>query len=141
MSHVLLRVVHLCTGLLWQQMCGYISLWEKGGLCKEMQQQRGERVRNHMLLCSDCVQVLDSCRNDIYCILSFRCVITRMSAIVILAGLHLTVKSNMQIYLKVQSKLLNLILYHRFLQLMLNQLTVNNPDNNGSHLLVESFFQ
>lgn len=78
-----------------------------------MQQQRGEWIRNQMLLRPVIVQVqvIYLCLNNYYCILFFRCVITRTSAIVILAGLHLTVTANMQIYVKVQNTLLDLILW------------------------------
>lgn len=44
MLAVLLRFQHLPLGLPQQQMCGCISLWEEGKLCKEMQQQWGKLV-------------------------------------------------------------------------------------------------
>ncbi len=109
----------LCTGLPWQQMCGRISLWRKGGLCKEMQEQRGEWVILRFEITCSCfqfdssgvqIQVLDSRLHSFYCIFIFRCVITRKSATVILAGLHPTVTWSMQIYLKVHDTSLELIL-------------------------------
>lgn len=59
MLDVLLRIKHLCSGLPWQQMCGFIRVRGEGGLCKEMQQQWGKWVILRFEITRSCFQ-LDS---------------------------------------------------------------------------------
>lgn len=106
MLDVLLRSEHLCTGLPRQQMCGRISLWANRGLCQEMQQQGGKRFiltfKFSIWLLWTKVPLRWLMSGFILLHFVFRCVTTRKSATVILAGRHPTVTSSMQIYLKVQ---------------------------------------
>lgn len=103
---------YICAQVCLGNKCVDISVYGKKEDCAKKCNNNGVSELEITSLCSVCVQVqvLDSCRNTFYCILSFRCAITRTSVTVILAGLHLTVTSNMQICLKVQNKMLDLIL-------------------------------